>query len=170
MENKEKRNFNANVFLWDKKFLPKVKIGYIILIAIWFIIQSLYFFRIFNNENVMIMTITFPIFYYWGFSILRELMNKPNGDFEYLLRYYPELMKKLSRKKWDGTYPLNFNAREDIFALRRFLNGNYTEEIEDKIIEDMRNRWRTYFNLLIFSFVLFCIFAILTGIFSEWRD
>ena len=161
MENEclEKKCFNNNSLLLDKKLFPILIIGYIILVICGIINAILFYKNIHDNINIVIMFSVCPAFLSWIYWIIKLLSKEKDGDLEYLQNYYPEIYKKLSYFDFKNKNRGGYN----IFNFSDFKNGYLTDEYNDDILLEMCDRWRIKWNLLLICpVILFVLFIAIT--------
>jgi hypothetical protein len=167
LENSADKYYNKNSLLWDKKTFPIIKTGYVMGFIACIAGDVLYYYHFHDNDKVLLYLPLFPVFLYMIFYILKALIIRPNGDKEYLLKYYPDLMKKLL---WpEPNHIRKFSDIEKVLAWKYFLDGSYTEGIDDEIIDRMRVRFKKDRNLYWYPFIFFIVFSILMGMCTELR-
>lgn len=162
LENSGNKYFNNNSLLWDKKIIPIIKTGYIIGIIACITGDVLYYYDFYNNYEILVLLLLFPVFLYVLFYILREIIIRPNGDKEYLIKYYPNLIEKLLWPKFN--HIRKFSDIKKFLAWRYFIDGSYIENIDDEIINEMRVRFKKHRNIALYPFIYFILFSILLGI------
>ena len=143
---------NNNSKILDKKLFPILIIGYIINVISCIIYSLLYVNNIFYSDNILILFSIFPIFISWLYLITERLVNNPSGDLEYLEKNYPEIHKYLryTRVRIYLNPLQNFYDRNKaIFVWSDFKNGYLTKDGDDVIIDEMYERWRKKWNLII---------------------
>ena len=99
--------------------------------------------------------------------ILKEIIIRPNGDKEYLLKYYPNLMEKLLWPEFN--HIRKFSDIEKFLAWRYFIDGSYVQDINDEIIDEMRVRSKKHRNMALYPFIFFILFSILLGMCIELK-
>ena len=167
MEDNGNKYFNKNSLLWDKKFIPIIKTGYIIGIIACITGDVSYYYDFHNNYEILIYLLLFPLFLYMLFYILKKLLIKANGDKEYLVKYYPNLMEKLL---WvELNHIRKFSDIEKFIAWKYFIDGSYVEDINDEIIDEMRIRYKKHRNMALFPFIFLILFSILLGMCMELK-
>jgi hypothetical protein len=170
LENNKTKYFNKNSSLWDKKIFLIIKIGYIICIIACITGDVLYYYDFYSNDEILIYLLLFPIFMYMAFDILKKLLIKPNGDREYLLTYYPDLIKKLFWPKWwNPIYGCSYINIKKFLGWKYFIDGSYLKDIDDKIIDEMRLRFKEHRNLVLYLIIFFILFSILLGMCIELK-
>jgi hypothetical protein len=165
MENKEmERHFNNNDALWDEKYFSIIKIWYIIFVIICLINEYLYYKDFHDNELLLIMIPFFNLQIIGILVNIREIINVPPGDKQYILNYYPEIYKKMFFPSiFTGEYSTKYSGVNG-FVIFSFIHGSYIGDNEDEIIEDIRERWDTHGKILLRAIIILIVFIVITFI------
>ena len=157
----ENRKFNNNSKKFDNKSFPIIIIGYIILIIFCIVNFILYFYNIHNNVDLIILFSFFPTFLSWLYWIIKIIITRPDGDLEYMFSYYPEIYKYLFYIRAVVMVTHVFRRTKSIFVWNDFKNGYLTKFGEDKIIDDMCDRWKKRWNLMLCWPIIFWIINVI---------
>jgi hypothetical protein len=161
-KNNVERHFNDNDLLWDEKYFSIIKIWYFIFIIICLLNEYFYYKDFHDNDSLLIIIPFCNILISGILYILGLFINMPHGDKEYLLDYYPDLFKKMFfRTLLSGEYSAKLSGGNG-FVIISFLFGSYVEYGEDKIIDDIRERWITHYKILFGSILICIVFVIIT--------
>ena len=144
--------YNDNVAQLDDKWNQKIKIWYYIFIGINVLNLLLYINRVHPFHGLLIGLPFFHIFLTYIFWIVRAAKKNPNGDRQYIERYYPEVAKKLK-----------FEERNSI-GWMEFLAGEYIDFNKDIIIDNIRERTDENRSLMIRPFIICISFWIISFI------
>jgi hypothetical protein len=145
------RIFNNNVEIFDNKYNPIIRIWYYIFCFINITNILLFMLNIHQIIEILIFLPFFHIFITYIFWLIKWLKIRPNGDYQYIKTYYPDLAKTL-----------NIDGRNTI-AWINFWNGDYIDHEKDLIIDNIRERTEESSKLAIFPFKL-CIICVIISI------
>jgi intracellular septation protein A len=160
--NSIERLFNENDLLWDEKYFSIIKIWYFIFIIICLVNEYIYYKDFHDNDALLIMVPFFHILIPGIVYVLKEYLNTPHGDKEYLLNYYPEAFKKMFFPLLSsGKYSTKVSGGNG-FAIISFINGSYIKYGEDEIVDDIRERWATHYKILFGAMGICIVFVVIT--------
>jgi hypothetical protein len=161
VKNYLERHFNNNDILWDEKYFKIIKIWNIIFIIICMVNEYLYYINFHDNDELLII-IPFLNMLVPGILVqIREFINVPHGDKQYILDYYPEIYKIMFFPNISGKYSTKW-SRLNGFKIFSFVKGNYINDKDDGIIDNIRERWNNHGKTLLKPIVILVIFVIIT--------